>query len=245
MIVYYAIVNGGDPQNPPYTGLRAEGLKPVKELLGDSYKIKKSTDVFMNYYRCPAFTGHMNNLFYFPIPFSFLLGVQKNNATNEVSRKIDLDPREFDYNFITRSLQARLFTLKTQLLLVTEEKSLMISQSPAYLDSNGFVDNTTVVPGTFDVGKWPRPLECAFHLRGEVRAVEGDPMYYVKFNTTEKVKLKRFSYNQKIREHFNYIYQSKNLNGKPSKLEFFYDLLGRNKHHKNEIIKEIKNSLME
>ena len=245
MIVYYTIINGSDPHHPPYTGLRAEGLKPVRELLEDSYNVKKSTNVFLNYYRCPAFTGHNNNLFYFPIPFSFLLGVQKNNSTGEISRKIDLDPKEFDYNIMTRSLESRLFTLKTQLLLVTEEKSLMMSQLPAYLDSNGFIDNTTVIPGTFDIGKWPRPLECAFHLRGEVRAVEGDPMYYVRLHTTEKVKLKRFSYNLKLRELFNYIYQSKNINGKPSKLEFFYDLLGKNKYYKNEIIKEIKNSLME
>ena len=49
--------------------------------------------------------------------------------------------------------------------LFTDTKSLEMEVYPAFMESNDFINKANLIPGVFDIGKWYRPLDCAFHLK--------------------------------------------------------------------------------
>ena len=72
----------------------------------------------------------------------------------------------------------------------------MINQLPAYYDNNDYTNKTNTITASFDIGNWFRPAgKPVFQIKKDVTTIdikEGDALLYIKFNTTEKIKLIEF-----------------------------------------------------
>ena len=62
-------------------------------------------------------------------------------------------------------MESALFSWPTDYIFFTDTKSLEMEVYPAFMESNDFVNKANLIPGVFDIGKWYRPLDCAFHLK--------------------------------------------------------------------------------
>ena len=114
-----------------------------------------------------------------------------------------------------------------------------------------FMHNTPVskygfyVPGGFDISQWFRPLEYAFQMWencNDFKISQNDPLMYVRFNTLEKVELKKFYLTPELFDlsmscvRIKSYWRQRNL-GK------LYDIFTQSKIQK-KIIEEIKKNLM-
>lgn len=62
----------------------------------------------------------------------------------------------------------------------------------------------TTVPGDFDIGSWFRPFPLEMQLwgnSGEIKFKEGEPLFYVEFDTDREIVLKRFSFTQELHNY--------------------------------------------
>lgn len=143
-----------------------------------------------NVSRCPAIVDDIKNTFVIKSPIDITIDIGNNSFQvhnqdlpfaqsflGEPQGKFGVHQLSISYNFFS-------------------EKSLLITQLPAYYDTNSYIDNTHTISASFDIGKWYRPAgKPAFILKKGVKQIvikQGDPLLYVKFNTQEKVKLIEF-----------------------------------------------------
>jgi hypothetical protein len=70
------------------------------------------------------------------------------------------------------------------------------------MHKSNFCKNGYIVPGSYDISKWFRPVNPALQLYDnsdkEVQSDKGDPLMYINFKTNENVRLKRFNITQEI-----------------------------------------------
>lgn len=226
----------------PMTGLRRTPPKPVRRLLNNKYNVRETHSGGEVYYKCPAHLEHIKNLYSINSPFDCDLIVEQQPDQPEFATSTFFSSNEqFDDAFFVRSIKNRLFSLNVATMFLSETDDLIISQMPAYLESNGFVDNTVIIPGTFNVGKWPRALECAFHLKENRMSVfEGEPLFYVKFHTDEKIVFKEFLYTEKMRKYVHLLVNSRKFKFRPSKMDFFYNLFTSKNQLKKRMLEEAK-----
>ena len=81
------------------------------------------------------------------------------------------------------------------------DKSVMLEVVPPVWHKNKFQNNVNIIGATFDISKWYRPLEFAFEIIDDTQPIvikRGDPLYYVRFSTVDKVKLVKQETTKKI-----------------------------------------------
>jgi len=88
-------------------------------------------------------------------------------------------------------------------LIFFAEQPCTLSTLPAFLHRTDWQTKLGYIPAAFDISRWLRPLQGTFELMpgvAELHVREGDPMYYVKFQTPddEPVRLRRFKMNAEI-----------------------------------------------
>lgn len=235
MIVYWSKFEGGPgAANRITTGLRSHA--PVKVYSTDS-------DALPEYSRCPAYTRHLKNLFYIPAPVSYDLEF-KDEAIGFRSTKYD---QNFFNNIVDiRDIKSLLINLGFFYNFVPESDDLEMSQMPAYLHKNKFIDNTMIIPGTFNVGIWPRPIHPSFHMTNKrISFEEGNPLYYVKFYTEEKIVFKEYAISEKIHLLLTTLTASKDLKQNPNNLSFFYSLIKKRPKFRDILLSEVKKNLLE
>ena len=146
---------------------------------------------------------------------------------SEVLFRLDATNQEvFDKFIDVRVSRMKLLAFLMPVYILTESNDLEISQLPAYFHANEFTKNTITIPGTFNVGKWPRPLDFSFCLLDKIEIKEGDPLYYIKFNTKEPINFKRFIVSDLYKKYiFNFLISTRNLKRTNySKLNYFYNI---------------------
>ena len=127
----------------------------------------------------------------------------------------------------------------------------MINQLPAYYDNNDYTDKTNTITASFDIGNWFRPAgKPVFQIKKDVTSIdikEGDALLYVKFNTTEKIKLVEFDdveFNQLAERSPEYMCGTlKDHSENIISLQKCYDYFNRFKM-KRRIMKLIKRNLI-
>ena len=131
--------------------------------------------------------------------------------------------------------------------ILTESDNLELSQLPAYLHPNQFTRNSVIIPGTFNIGKWPRPLDVAFYLLDKIEIKEGEPLYYIKFNTKESINFKRFIVTERYKKYTNDIILASRKLERPKikKLSYFYNLINNAPKLKIMMLEEAKSNLLE
>ena len=142
--------------------------------------------------RCPAFSQYLKNTFIICSPYDLQLTFDKD--------KKEIYTDRFGQEFFINNLNITpcendpwVVHLPPRFVLVTEQKSpVMVVVLPLMIEENSF----SVVPGTFDITKWIRPIEFAFQVRDLDKPIQlkrGQPLMMIKFVTEndEPVQLER------------------------------------------------------
>jgi hypothetical protein len=205
---------------------------------------KKIENQKNNLILCPATKDYMNNIFSVKSLFDYEFTLNLNERTNEVfSNKYD--QKFFNKHVLVRSGEDRLFSFLQRYIFFTEEKSLLMSGGILpFFEDNNITKRCISIPGTFDIGKWFRPLDFAFYLKkdyNEFKIEEREIYQYIKFNTKEKIIFKQFEITAEIKKVIEDIDNSKNFRElKLRELKEYYFMMKNKKY----IIKLIKKNLL-
>ena len=192
--IYYAIK---PPNKSPDNNFNTNPLfNMLDEQLIPLYKdLKQEQDKSVpregSFFSCRAFIDYTKNMYVFKNPFDIKVRIEK-------SRVLNLGNRNMDHVFMNRMVQVQdAYNLNYDpgYVFFSEEPVNIEVMSP-FMHRSGFNKNGYIVPGTYDISKWFRPLNPALQLYdNEDRVVEsskGDALMYIKFNCSDSVKLEKF-----------------------------------------------------
>jgi hypothetical protein len=192
--------------------------------------------------QCPAFKEYFKNTYVIKYPFDYQIGWNGRDITSNM-----YDQVFFNKAVIIRDPEAGYFSLlHPTMVFYTDSEDLEMEILPAYFHKNELTTNGFLIPGTFNIGKHlPRKLEAPYKLASkvEINIQNNDALYYIKFKTKEKIEFKKFIMTKNITDIVDgYL----SLSGKTIKirsLQWWYDLISRNRL-KKYFIKEIKKNLL-
>jgi hypothetical protein len=164
--------------------------EPVFKLIANS----RSKDT--NYLKCPAFQDYYKNCFLLRSPIDITINISNQPNGNKFASIDTYNQKFFDENIKIRYEEG----YKHPILHVSffyvfyAHEPLMVEQLPPLMHKTELQNNINVIPGTYDISKWIRPVEFAFEVIDDTKPIEikrGDPMYYVRFSTPNKISLTR------------------------------------------------------
>jgi len=191
--------------------------------------------------KCPAWLQQNKNTFGIKSTQEFSITSKDGTFTSDYS------PEWCERNIEVRDRDTCSFEKAT--IFFTMEDSLIVEQRAPVLENNDIKTKTTLVEGAFDLGKWPRPFECAviFNQNDTIKVFEDDIIYYVKFHTNEKIKFQKFLATEEIQEMLRMPADTRKLldinKAKIKPLEYFYSLIDP-KRYKKIVYKKIKENLL-
>ena len=146
---------------------------------------------------CPAFTGYLKNTFLIRAPIDFTLSIDSNRRAVSGDR---FDQRFFDEwinhrpnDFINPSRP--LITTGPKFVFVADE-DILIETLPAIMHNTEFIQNTNIIPGTYNIHRWIRPLDITFEVLDTTKLIKfkrGDPLMYIRLIDPKgrKIELER------------------------------------------------------
>ena len=160
-------------------------------------------DKDVSYFKCPSFIDYYKNCYLIRSPIDLKLTLTKN-ADNTINISNDQYPinvlSDMVYCRFNENKTFAMMTLNINYIFFSEE-SLLIEQLPPIMHSSELQNNIRIICGTYDIGKWFRAIEMAFEIEDESKIIDikrGDPLYYVRFNTLDKVVLVEKEYTEDI-----------------------------------------------
>jgi hypothetical protein len=225
-----------------YYGFRDNGMNdaPVNAL---SYALKndeliKSRDN-LDYHRCPAFRDFFKNTYAVLSPHDYTLQIAGD-------QKQSTDYDQAYYESVIEDRGNLFFSFLQPELFLFCEKSLTVEQIPAFYSSAQNPD-LMLVSGQYDIGKHFRKIEYAAIAKKDTTftASEGEPLYYLRFQTNEKINFKRFFYTPEMDSIFKSTMKIRNYcgKGKVKPLSFFYEKTHKYFYDK-KLLKLIKANLL-
>jgi hypothetical protein len=216
-------------------------LKNPENSLISFNKILPDLDIHQDFKICPAFRDQFKNTYSLSFPFDYNLYFDKEKIYSP-----DKDQNFFNDLIYIRSLKNHFYSINIRYIFFCED-DLLMSMEPAYFTENSFTCNANLIPGKFNIGKWFRPLDCAFFLKKNSSALEikkDDIFSYIKFHTDDDLEFKRFIRSENIKKLLEEIYSMrKQREQKIVPLSFFYSYFEKIKI-KNKILTEIRNNLI-
>jgi hypothetical protein len=146
---------------------------------------------------CPAIQGYFKNTYLIRSPIDFVLTPKVDAKTFSIDR--------FDQKFYIEWVIRRpgdfvnpkrpICTLGPKLVFVADE-DVIIESLPAMMHDSETLRNIRVIPGTYNIHRWMRPLDFTFEILDPSVPLEfkrGDPLFYVRFIDPKgrKVELER------------------------------------------------------
>jgi len=195
-----------------------------------------------NWFQCRAFQEDVRNTFILRSPVSAVFGLDEDLGAFAIG-----DEYRENMRFVVRKqpsvTNAETFAIRGNWIFWSEDP-LLITTMPAHYHQPVF--NGYYVGGSFDIGKWFRPVERAIQLNEGTNTVSikrNDPLAYIKFNTKEQIELKRFYLNTELVElHWGcvkYKYQEPKMS-----LDYLYGKFTSNGLNK-VITREIKKNMVD
>lgn len=188
---------------------------------------------------CPAIKKSLTNMYELYSPYNYNFTINGDEIITEM-----YDKKFYDSHVIVRSLPERIFSFSIKVIFFTEEDSLtMTGNLSPYLENNNITKRCIPIPGTFDIGKWFRPVEFGFILKPEYDTfmIQTDEVYqYVQFNTESKINLVQFYPSPEIGDLLKAVDSSRDYRRATSNLSYFY----KSFKLKDKIIKEIKKNII-
>ena len=193
------------------------------------------------YHMCPAFRDYFHNVYGWKAMYAFSL--EKSVGGHEfISDVYNNNP-----HFISHDNSEQVISIYQAVSFVTDSPSLKMSQEHPYFEDNKFTSSCYVIPAILDIGKYYRGLDWVFRIKENHRRValdEGDIIYYLRFHTSEKINLKQYFMNDKLREYDKMITEIKaSFISSARPLSFFYEKY-KKFNLKSKIMKEIKENLI-
>ena len=233
-IIYWGVNINYSPE-----GIRAEAPIPILQKLFHE-RIPKDLAGEIQYNRCPAIIDELTNLYGMKSYYDYTLKFGKDEVSTP-----DYGQDFFQKHFVIKSMKGNLFEFYQNFVFFTEEPSLEMSVLPAYLEDNSVVNNTIMLPGKIDIGKYFRGLEFAFHVKqncNEIIFNRKEICYYIKFHTKQKLQFKQFLWTSEISEMDFLMMSVKNKKYDLMNLDYYYNIFERF-NFKKKILKIIKENL--
>jgi hypothetical protein len=215
--------------------------EPELVLKDISRQIPAGLDAQLKITNCPAFKDTCRNTYALHTPVDYELTYEGQDITTEM-----YDEPFFQnvVNIRDTSFQ-RMTSLNFKYVLFSEQE-IEAEIIPCFLTSNGFTDNADLIPGKINIGKWMRPVECAYFAKLGDRTIsfkEGEPFAFVRFHTDEKVRLRKFNWTARLDHIVRSNLQSRIYKPRFMNLQYYYDLFGKSNIRKT-ILKEINDNLL-
>jgi hypothetical protein len=166
---------------------------PLLQLIA---KDRNKQNRYENYIDCPAFQNTVKNTFVVRNAIDMSLQINSNGI-----HSTDINTPESASFWMRKPSSRNLPVVNFHLNYIFFSNDLEITTTPAYLHDSEFQRKLTYIPGSYNIGKWFRPIEGAFELKSAVLDLQfknNDPMYYIKFHTDEKINFVRFEFTSKL-----------------------------------------------
>ena len=214
-------------------------MNPLVDLKKNNYFVGIE---MVNYSKCTSLPHYFKNVFVVKAISDFTLKRQLN-SDGEYVITTDKSQEFFDNIFEINTYEKEQQVIKMSWFwFFFSEKSVDVRGMPAFLHENDFTKNTTFLPGLMDISKWFRPIHPAFKMNtSEINVKRGDALFYLHFNTDEKIKLKHFEMSESINNYSSGCLHVKKFADKLS-LKRLYELFTKRNYNK-KIMKEIKKNL--
>ena len=198
-----------------------------------------------SYSKCPAFTAYTQNLFALKFPFDYKIELFEKDGSL-VGKTEERDQTFFEsYIKLMPGPGKHIFQVTPRHLFVSEHPLIMTLLHP-FFHNNNITRLGHVLGGEFDIGQWARQIVMGMYLHEPNCVMDlkrGDVYTYLKFNTKDKVTLKKFHYTSEINSIVTACTRLKNTTKKVFSLKATYEAYKRHGFHKL-IIKEIKKNLI-
>ena len=195
-----------------------------------------------NWFQCHAFQDSIKNTFILRLPFEVVFGLDKELGVFPIGSQYQ-NNLEFVKIKQPSVLNAYTFAVRGNWIFWSEGP-LTMTTSPAHYHQPVF--DGYYVGGSMDIGKWFRPVEGAIQLNESINTVQikrNDPIAYVKFDTEERIQLKRF-YMTKELEELSWGCVEYKQHDPHRGLQYLYDkFMNRGLH--NVITQQIKGSVVD
>lgn len=219
-------------------------ILPPESLYTYLKKKYSSTRALDEYFQCYAAGKDLLNTFIIKSNFDIDLIIDNKNLTNQV-KILQHDQAFYDSYIIARPGTVQ---LNSGLFLFCE-KSVTVTQLPAFFHKSPFKDTHFPTIGSMDISSWFRGWFAAFVEQNpnddykHIKIKRGDPLFYIKINSDEKIELKEFDWTENLTKYCNSCTSLKFF-AKKQKLQNIYSMFRKRLYHK-KILKEIKENLIE
>lgn len=193
----------------------------------------------LNFLRCPAHIEYFKNTYMIrtvlPTEINVVNGEAIISDGGNLGGKIGHEPTLKDRHLLHMFMGWIFFT---------EEESLLVSSMPPFFHQTEHSKYASLVPGSFDVGKWFRPVNAEYQLWQDIDKfvmLEDEPMMYVKFHTDQNVILERFHLNSTLDDIRKHVQDSSFWQPRRTMAQRYEQF--KNSRLKSLILKEIKENL--
>ena len=173
-----------------------------------------------NVFKCPAVKDGMSNTFVYKSPYDYKLTISDKEI-----QSTDWDQSFFNAHISARDVKNRHLSLTFgSPVFYTAEDSLVLEQKIPFWHGSMFNDANYFL-GAFDCAKHFRGIDLAVQFRKDVELniKENDALYYLKFHTSSKVKLKRFFVTDEISGYTGLFREQRDCTKTIKPLYFWYD----------------------
>ena len=177
--------------------IKATEPEPVSKRFYDLGIKNKDAGAFDAINHCPVFNESLKNSYAIKSIYDYSFKIIENSCFSP-----DYNQKFYDDHVFVRSIDKKFFSFNTRYIFFTEEDSLKMNayQHPVF-EENEITKRCMVIPGSFDIGKYFRNLEFAFILKkdfNEFVVKDEDVLYYLTFDTKEKIKFKQFRFTEDL-----------------------------------------------
>ena len=152
------------------------------------------------YKRCPAHIEYFKNTFAVKALMDVKLEYRVEGESSSIVM-INRDQKWFEESVKYGALGDKY--LVTQLNWdwhMFSEEDIEVSQIPASIHVNQFLNTTIGVSATMNISKWLRPIRPAFFMRKNtvVDIKRGDVLFYIKVHTKEPIELVQYDHTEEL-----------------------------------------------
>jgi hypothetical protein len=211
--------------------------KPEK-LYSNLHQKKSKNKNLTSYFSCPAFKERSENIFLMKNTIENNIKVLDGKLINSSSDNVKISHKE--------SIENRPIVSVYYPIIMFSEESLKVTVTPAYMHKTSYSEFGHVVMGSFDIGKWFRPINLDFMLYNkdaDFSFKDEEPLYYLDFNTEKSIILKKFNMTNEILKISNACTTAPDYLKPWQSLSKRYNLFIKS-GLKNKLIKEITNNIV-
>ena len=170
----------------------------------DSFFKELSSKRESAYLKCPSVIEYCKNIFIIRSPYDVTITINRKFRTVTTSF-----PKAIRDDFVSNRTNdfgendPYLLSLPPNYIFYSDD-DIIIESLPCFLLESPSIKNINLIPGTFNISKWVRPVDFSFEVKDDkelIQIKEGDPLFLVKFITKngEKVSLERVYPDDKLK----------------------------------------------